>query len=269
MKTVLKMDKTRFMVTYDSLPEKKDHVQRFFKWQSWVVKYVQGFKHWSNKHGGSNCCSVPLSKVATLVVKHGYVEKKLRCWVEFNPSILDPESTELLADHLSMLFESGATTLIKHGVATYAEFPIDVSEAAFNDYMYFDTRMKTSNASYGAKGTMYLGASNGNRQIVVYDKSKQMFEKKNSIIEPTIRLEAKLRGAKKFKLADILNLEAPHSGLIVVAKSDLATSTHPLVKDLVSDLSKTNSSPQVVYQHFPKGQRKKLTGAAKSEFIDE
>jgi hypothetical protein len=195
-----------------------------------------------------------------LDVMYGYAGGKQSAWFQFNPTKLSGNDLATLGGHMSILLDQAFLTLWKSGVVSYAEIAIDVRGALFDDYMYIDTSLRSANKGYEEVGTMYLGSKSSNRSFCCYDKSKQQSHEGIYAVD-TLRIEAKLKEGKAFRLEDVYSLTSPFETLLIVDRLALKKCSHQLVQQFKSRANVPGASPQVAYLHTPPKQRGSLQKA--------
>ena len=95
--------------------------------------------------------------------------------------------------------------------------------AKFSDYWFVDTRLAASDCGFQHMGTLYLGTTQSRRQLRIYDKAKQMAEKKGiALASERLRIEAQLRPAAVYRLAELPTAPNPFGSLLVISKCALS-----------------------------------------------
>jgi hypothetical protein len=94
-----------------------------------------------------------------------------------------------------------------------------------NDYLYFDTRLKSYDDCYEENGTLYLGSKTSNRFTTVYDKAKEIADKggPTSSVE-WLRIEPHLN--PKVSAKDTCSIKCPFQTLRIVDREKLAAVKH-------------------------------------------
>lgn len=103
-------------------------------------------------------------------------------------------------------------------------FKIQVLELAMDvkrnmdEFVFFAEGIKSSNTNFLKNGTLYLGAKYGKRSFRIYDKRKQLKDKKGKFIGyPLTRIESVHRGLQ-ITLAKLQTVPSPFSRLISLPK---------------------------------------------------
>lgn len=109
----------------------------------------------------------------------------------------------------------------------YKEFRIQLMELALDvrrpmsDFIFIAEGLSASNNYYLDKGTMYLGTKYGKRSFCIYDKAKQLSEKKDLTTPyPLTRIEARRRGMG-VTLSKLISVPYPFGTLVVVPRANL------------------------------------------------
>ena len=265
MKTSIIVDKLRIRMAYKYAKGNSEYKQ-LNEWKMSVMhgEYGPGGKFWQSKIGPFSNVSLPLNSAAKMHLKYGYSRGCHYSWLRFNPAKLDEDAAIALEGHLLTLFEHGPISLVVNGVVTEIDVALDVEGARFSDHILIDPALRASSDVYASQGTSYLGSKLGNRSIRFYDKRKEVVDKGG--IDTGIdkmRIEASLRGARSFPLAEIASLPNPFCDLLVIPKNFLATSKEHCIAKFWEEVASSSGSPQSTYSKQTKSARKKLRLALK------
>jgi len=144
------------------------------------------------------------------------------------PAIAISCTPALLAQDDWVDFNSLIETMFNFGVKeVWEEFKVSKLEVAmdvaipFAEMVCFSPGITATDTSCLKDGTMYIGARYGRRSFCIYDKRKQLLEKKKfKLGKDLTRVEVRLRSLGK-SLSQFANLDNPFGKLIAVRKSGL------------------------------------------------
>lgn len=156
----------------------------------------------------------------SIYIKFGANKNGAIVWIDFNPSKLDLESW---IDFIFLCVELfGENTVYETFKIQLIELAMDVNKP-MSDFIFIASGISNQNTLFKDNGTLYLGAKYSNRTFIIYDKQKQLQEKKNKTISyPLTRVEARIRGIN-ITINQLDSLESPFKPLLVIPISKLET----------------------------------------------
>ncbi len=148
------------------------------------------------------------------------INGKLAIAISCNPSKLSDDDW---ADFLGMLegmFDGGPSEVWSSFKLSKLEVAMDV-KVPLQELVCVVPKITEVNQQYQAKGTLYLGHKYGARSYCIYNKRKQLLEKKAVDLDHDLsRVEVRLRNIKK-PLGEFSTLCQPFGNLLVVRKSSV------------------------------------------------
>lgn len=154
----------------------------------------------------------------SIYIKFGANKNGAIVWIDFNPSKLDWESWIDFTFLCVELF--GENTVYETFKIQLLELAMDINKP-MSDYIFLASGISNQNTLFKDNGTLYLGAKYSNRTFIIYDKQKQLQDKKNQIFpHPLTRVEARIRGTN-LTMNQLDSLESPFKPLLVIPKSKL------------------------------------------------
>lgn len=146
------------------------------------------------------------------------VQKYSAISIECNPSKLAEDDWADFQSFMSTMFHDGPKEACKTFKVSSLEVACDV-KVPLDDLVILAPRISIINQYYLDKGTLYLGHEYGRRSFCIYDKRKQLAEKKGIFLDHDLtRIEVTLRQMGQ-KLGDLDIGEKPFGGLVVLRKS--------------------------------------------------
>jgi hypothetical protein len=171
----------------------------------------------------------PLPSGNSLRCQYGCHKGVYRAWVGLNPTLSHLGEINF---HLQCMFVQGFETLRRHGAMAECEFFVDFDNAAYDDYVYIDTALRSGCPKYSTQGTTYLGSRHGKRSTTVYDKAKHLAETQGVYLSsPRLRIEGKVRGSVH-RLKAITAVPNPFSTFHVIELAALAELKAPAAVEL-------------------------------------
>lgn len=198
--------------------------------------------------------------------------------LDYNPEKI---SLEALTTCLNAIMPQGSINpVFDHGNVTRLDIAVDIKQVFPYQIIldYFKTRFRTVYLESGMVGSIYIGKDVGETQLYMYDKFKEMKDKKYQIKEmsdyqfPTdclTRIELRHRPKGLTKFADLFHLPNLFEPMLIVG-------TPPQVKgdigfNVMRDLCVHKGLRHTVNK-FPKAERlkfaDKLEGCGKADFLD-
>ncbi len=154
----------------------------------------------------------------SIYIKFGANKNGAIVWIDFNPSKLDWESWIDFTFLCVELF--GENTVYETFKIQLLELAMDINKP-MSDYIFLASGISNQNTLFKDNGTLYLGAKYSNRTFIIYDKQKQLQEKKSKIVShPITRVEARIRGTN-LTMNQLHTIESPFKPLLVIPKSKL------------------------------------------------
>ena len=211
-------------------------------------------------------CAIPLGDMPnskTLHIRAGSSHGCLYGKFTFNPGKLLSEEWAKFYEFFVTNFEYGYASVYHLGRLQYIEIAADFYGAHYDECFYVDTKLRTINDLFVSKGTVYLGAKNAPRQLVVYDKAKELKEAQGiDSMVPQLRIEARL--LKNVKTTDLNELPNPFGTLIVVPKAQmLGLKIADKFWNAFQSKVKAGFEPQEAYLLFPSKNRKWISAVLK------
>lgn len=168
--------------------------------------------------------------------------------IEFVPSKLTDDEWADFLGCCNLIV--GVQSLMKNFKIQLLELAMDVRRP-MSEYVFVAPALKVSNIYYSAKGTIYIGAKSGRRSFTIYDKQKQLFEKKNvHVPHALMRIESKTRRLQ-IGISSLGLVASPFHSLLVVSKPVLAEIqigvTHDAVLKTFCDSTLNGMSGQDAY----------------------
>lgn len=197
--------------------------------------------------------SQPLASGGAIACRYGRHTGAFRAWIEFNPSV---SNLGELAFHFNLMLELGFETLHRYGEFYYCEMFVDVAGAAFDQYLYFDTSLRSAGNAYVPDGTQYLGSNHSTHSVTVYDKAKQLMDVFGvQHVADVLRIESKLKSHTPASSID--SVANPFSTIKVVDRAGLASSPHAVAQQFRA-LVDLGLSAQTAYRSLSRAQRAEL-----------
>lgn len=223
VKTDVSIDKLCIRYAYDgSSPQAKSEFKQLQQFKESVQDGSLGAvgKTWYSKKAAITSMALPLASGAKLFVRYGYVHKRTWSWIGFNPSRLSEEDKCRVSACMDLLFTHGTATLWGQGCITRVDIAVDAKQVTFEDCLFLDRRLRTSQHQYDVAGSTYLGSKDGQKTILAYDKAKERWDKaKASVGHPWLRVEARL--FKPMAMHDMFDIGNPFATLLVVDRDAL------------------------------------------------
>lgn len=178
----------------------------------------EGAKVWSSSKHAFTDCSITLSDAGKLHLRVGSSHGKLYLKQSLNPTKLSKAGLSDLVCWQETLFNFGYEELYATARVQYIELAVDVPDVALQDIVVIDSSVKSYNEMYSAKGTLYLGSLKSSRQVIVYDKGKQLHEVEGQPLSVQLmRIEAALKpkATPLNKMGDAMN---PFASILVAGR---------------------------------------------------
>lgn len=148
------------------------------------------------------------------------IKGKLAIAISLNPSKLSDDDWADFLGMLEVMFDGGPSEVWGSFKLSMLEVAMDVKVPP-QELVGVVPKITVVNQYYLTKGTLYLGHKYGARSYRIYDKRKQLFEKKAVDLDHDLtRIEVTLRKTKK-TLGQFSTLCDPFGNLLVVRKSSV------------------------------------------------
>lgn len=145
------------------------------------------------------------------------VKKSAAIAIDFTPSMFGNDMWAEFIGAMDVLFEFGAAYVWENFRVSSLEIAYDV-KAKFQGVVCIAPGVTTINSNDLDKGTLYLGNEYAHRSYCIYDKRKQLFEKKKvDLPEERTRIEVTLRSLG-MTLGQIVVLDRPFGNLLAVRR---------------------------------------------------
>lgn len=241
----IRVDKMQVRMDFKSAKD-PEYIQ-IQEWARSVFDNEFGNKHgvWSKPGTSLTKVSQALDEGGTLYVMYGKLKGEFRGWFEFNPGKV---SMAELEGRLSIILDRGFYSLLERGIVSYCEFAVDILHAKFDDYLFLSRTHHNYDLGWIDKGTLYIGSrEHGELSFIVYDKQKQLSDVEGEEVgHPWLRIEARLRGDRRFPFMDILTLPDPFANLLVLRRSCVVQA---IEDGLLDDIFSIKGAPhEVQYQ---------------------
>lgn len=148
------------------------------------------------------------------------IKGRLAVAISFNPYKLSDDDWADFLGMLEVVFENGPAEVWSNFKLSRLEVAMDV-KVPFQELVCVVPKITVVDPQYWTKGTLYLGHRYGARSYCIYDKRKQLAEKKVvDLGHDLTRVEVTLRGTGK-TLGQFSTLCKPFGNLVVVRKSSV------------------------------------------------
>lgn len=148
------------------------------------------------------------------------VQKKPAIAINCTPSMLAEEGWADFSSLLDTMFNHGGKEVWESFKVSKLEIALDL-KVPFSEMVCLAPQIKTIDISYLKSGTLYLGHEYGHRSYCIYDKRKQLAEKKKVDLDHDLtRIEVRHRNLGK-ALGQLDGLANPFGRLIAIRKTAL------------------------------------------------
>ena len=149
------------------------------------------------------------------------VQKKPAISIKFTPALLGEADWVDFRSLLETMFNFGAKEVWENFKVSKLEIALDV-KVPFSEMVCIAPKITEIDFSLVKDGTLYLGHKLGHRSYCIYDKRKQLHEKKKVDLDHDLtRIEVRLRSLGK-TLGQLDSLTSPFGRLIAVRKKTLS-----------------------------------------------
>jgi hypothetical protein len=187
--------------------------------------------------------------------------------IEFCPFKLSEENWESFRTLLTITLPYGAASLVQTFKVSSYEYATDVLLPMEELKCLVIPFVKHVNTHFHEDGTLYLGHDYSPTSHKIYDKQKQLNEKKFVTVDKDVtRFETTVKGGG-LRLTTLHMMKPPSSRVLLVQSSLLTKylSNHPkeFVRNFVVDVLHGGSTAQELYLELPPKQRTVITKALK------
>ncbi len=169
-------------------------------------------------------------KASSTGISFGFssVQKRPAIAINFTPSLLAEDDWVDFFSLMDTMFDHGGKEVWESFKVSKLEIALDI-KVPFSEVVCLAPQIKTVDISYLKRGTLYLGHEYGHRSYCIYDKRKQLAEKKKVDLDHDLtRIEVRHRNLGK-TLGQIDGLANPFGRLIAIRKTALVLlrDSHP------------------------------------------
>jgi hypothetical protein len=216
-----------------------------------TAEYEPGAKWWRHKKAPMTYAQYPLSKLANLIVAFGWSPKGNHTFAtfQFNPSFLCQDAITALEVQFMFMFNGEYAEFFDAAKISEVEIAIDIEGVQKESCFFVDRKVRVHNPLLEAQGTLYLGGENSKNQLCIYDKQKEVKEKRGvSFPQPWTRIEATLRGSG-LALNEMHTLKCPFESLLVIEAAKLkAMNGGKVIEQFKRRVFELGLHPQCAYQ---------------------
>lgn len=199
----------------------------------------------------------PLDESPCVYYKFGSTKKGALAWVDFTPTKLDLDSW---IDSIYTCVEIFGDDFFQDFSIQNIELDMDIRRP-MEDFIFIAPKTRIENTYYQQKGSIYLGSKYSPNSFIVYDKQKQLYEKKQKVIPHSLtRIEARIRRVN-LPMSQLSTLDNPFKSILVIPRKRLTNI--PLNKPITAflDALQAGRTGQEAYQQQHKEGRRTLLQA--------
>lgn len=199
----------------------------------------------------------PLDQKPCVYFKFGSTKKGALAWVDFTPNKLDLDSW---IDTIYTCVEIFGEGFLQEFRIQNIELDMDIKRP-MEDFIFISPKTRIENTYYQQKGSLYLGSKYSPNSFIVYDKKKQLYEKKHKVIpHPLTRIEARIRRIN-LPMSHLPALNNPFKSILVIPRKRLTNI--PLHAPITAflDAIQAGRTGQEAYQQQGKEARRMLLQA--------
>lgn len=199
----------------------------------------------------------PLDENPCVYLKFGSTKKGALAWIDFNPNKLDLDSW---IDTIYTCVEIFGEDFLQEFRIQNIELDMDIRRP-MEDFIFIAPKTRIENTYYQQKGSIYLGSKYSPNSFIVYDKQKQLYEKKQKVIPHSLtRIEARIRRVN-LPMSQLSTLDNPFKSILVIPRKRLTNI--PLNKPITAflDAIQAGRTGQEAYQQQGKEGRRALLQA--------
>ena len=139
--------------------------------------------------------------------------------LQFNAGKMNQRDWRDFCMVMGLFLPSAYVSLFSRAATSAVEVPLDVFGVARDDYLFFDTRVRSHDMSYDDEGTLYLGSKHSAHYVCIYDKAKQRRDKGIPYEGQWLRIEPCDQSGVAMK--DLAGIPSPFDSLWVIEKARL------------------------------------------------
>lgn len=199
----------------------------------------------------------PLDENPCVYFKFGSTKKGAIAWVDFTPNKLDLDSW---IDTIFTCVEIFWGDFFQEFRIQNIELDMDI-KSPMEEFIFIAPKTRIENTYYQQKGSIYLGSKYSPHSFIIYDKQKQLYEKKHKVIPHSLtRIEARIRRVN-LPMSQLPALNNPFKSILVIPLKRLTNI--PLNKPITAflDALQAGSTGQEAYQQQGKEGRRALLQA--------
>lgn len=178
--------------------------------------------YWKSKKHAWSYGRFEIEAGVYITISFGYTPTGHRARFQFNGNQLTQKAVCSMEAIMMCCLFSGWHGFLKNTHVTYVEFAYDVVGANFSDFVFLDSRARTSNNNFEGQGSAYRGSRSSGRHLLAYDKANQLKETKGiNLDHPLLRIEARLQPKNRYTLSELPDLPNPFAPTTIVDRQAL------------------------------------------------
>jgi hypothetical protein len=199
----------------------------------------------------------PLDQKPCVYFKFGSTKKGSIAWVDFTPTKLDLDSW---IDTVFTCVEIFWGDFFQEFRIQNIELDMDI-KSPMEEFIFIAPKTRIENTYYQQKGSLYLGSKYSPNSFIIYDKQKQLYEKKHKVIPHSLtRIEARIRRVN-LPMSQLSTLDNPFKSILVIPLKRLTNIPLHKATTVFLDAIHSGRTGQEAYQEQGKEGRRALLQA--------